>query len=157
MNRMTKGIALAALLVSAGCQDLDVANTNAPDRERALTTPGDVETLIASAWRNYWARWHNAADTYNNFPLIADVMSGTYANNAALELSSEPRPPFNNNPLADAGIMARSNWETFYQGISSVNDGLLAIKNGLRIMTSTGGTEVVDNTTRAWTFGKWQQ
>jgi len=150
-NKGARALLIAAL-VATGCQDLDVVNTNAPDRDRALTSPADVETLIASTWRNFWSRWHNGSTTYNTMPLVADIMSGTYANDAALELSSEPRPALNNNPLSDAHAVMRAQWETFYQAISSANDGLLAINDGLRITTDGS-----DNTTRAWTFAKWAQ
>lgn len=146
--------ALPLLLVGvlAGCQDLEVVNTNEPDRDRALTSPADIETLVASTWRDKWGRLHNSGSSVNTMPLIADEMSGTYANNAALELSSQPRPPLNNNTLSDAHGTGRFQWEDWYKAISSASDALAAIDGGLRIVT-----EGEDNTTRAWAFGKFMQ
>ena len=36
----------ASLLLMSGCQDLDFTNINELDRERALSSPEDLETLI---------------------------------------------------------------------------------------------------------------
>ena len=146
---------LLAAAVLAGCQDLNVVNTNAPDRRRALSQPSDVETLIASTWRDIWNRTLNGSATYNSLPVVADVFTATYANDAALELSSEPRPPFNNSTLADAHAIARFSWETFYKAISSANDGLFAIADGLEIITPDAGGEPTDNTARAVGFAMW--
>src|SRR5262245_3199875 len=150
---LEKSILLAAGLGVAACQDLDVVNTNAPDRDRALSQPTDVETLIASTWRDLWTRWQNNDVTYNLFPVVSDAFTATYANNAALELSSEPRVAFNNNPLSDAHGVARASWEGFLKAVSSANDGLAAIEQGLVIRTATpAGTPIADNTARARIF-----
>jgi hypothetical protein len=148
---------LAAGLL-AGCQDLEIVNTNAPDRRRALSQPGDVETLSTSTFRNLWTAMHNEDDSYNTLTVVSDVFTATYANNAALELSSEPRPPFNNNTLSDAHNVSRIPWEHFYRGISSANDVLFAISEGLVINTpvTTGGT-IGDNTARAQGFAMWSR
>lgn len=148
---------LVALLLAGaatGCQDLEVVNENDPDNDRALNSAADVETLIASSWRDKWNRLQNTSSSYNVMPVVADVLTATYANDAALELSSEPRPPLNNNPTAQASGVVRFGWESWYQAISSASDGLGAIRDGLRITTGPDGE---DNTTRAWAFGKWMQ
>jgi hypothetical protein len=150
---MTRKIILAVLVGAAlgGCQDLDVTNLNAPDRDRALTSAGDVETLVVSSWLENWnTSIGNTDDAYNTISLVADEMSGTYANNAALELSSDPRVAFNNSSTSAATIIARTSWEGFYEGISSVNDGLTAIDEGLQIIIDED-----DVTSRLWAFGKW--
>jgi hypothetical protein len=153
----TRILALTILAAGlAGCQDLEIVNTNNPDRRRALSQPGDVEILAASTFRNLWSAMHNEDDSYNTLTVVADVFTATYANNAALELSSEPRPPFNNNTLSDAHNVARMPWEHFYRAISSANDALFAINDGLIIETptTTGGT-VGDNTNRTYAFSLW--
>jgi hypothetical protein len=146
---LTKNVVLVGGLALAACQDLDVVNTNNPDRDQALSQPTDVETLIASTWRDLWNRMHNDATTYNLFPVVSDAFTATYANNAALELSSEPRVAFNNNSLADAHGVARASWEGFLKAVSSANDGLAAINRGLVIQT---GDPLADNTARARIF-----
>lgn len=149
----------AAALVLVGCQDLVVENTNAPDRIRALSSPEDVQTLISSSWRDYWNRLHSTTTGYNVMPLVADELTGTYANNAALELSSEPRGPFNNNPIADPHGTTRFHWESMYRAMSSATDGLQAIGAGLRLPVADvlDDTDPTLATSRGWAFAKWVQ
>jgi hypothetical protein len=147
--------AAAGAVLLAGCQDLVVENTNSPDRFRALSDPASVETLIVGSWRDKWARLHNTTTGYNVMPLVAEEFTATYANDAALELSSEPRVAFNNNPISDAHGVARFHWESFYRANANATEGLGAIRGGLRIRTGTG--DAIDQTTRAWAFAKWMQ
>jgi starch-binding outer membrane protein, SusD/RagB family len=151
ITRSFTGVAAAAVVL-AGCQDLNVPNTNDPDRLRALTSAEGVETLAISAWRDQWAYLHNTVVAFNTMPLIADEVSATYANDAALELSSEPRVPLNNTPSAAAHAVANSPWFGFYKGISSVNDGMAAIDGGLAIVT---GEPAEDRSSTLWAWSKW--
>ena len=62
-RKMTLGaLAGLALFLTAGCADLAVDNLNNPDRSRALASPSDVESLIGSAYLQYFT----AAQYYNN-------------------------------------------------------------------------------------------
>ena len=40
------GVPFMVVTVFLGCQDLDVVNQNQPDEQRALASPGDLESLI---------------------------------------------------------------------------------------------------------------
>ena len=100
-NRLGTGAIVLIAGLTAGCQELVVENTNAPNRDQALSNPADVETLIASTWRDLWGRVQNSSSTTNVMTNVADETTATYANNGSLELSSEPRPYLNNSPLAD--------------------------------------------------------
>jgi hypothetical protein len=51
-GRRALGVALV-LLGMAGCTDLEVMNPNNPDRDRVLSDPGDVESLISTSFRAY--------------------------------------------------------------------------------------------------------
>jgi hypothetical protein len=148
-------LALAGAALLAGCQDLAVENLNAPDRHRALHDATSVETLIIGSWRDKWSRLHNATTGFRVIPLVAEEFTGTYANDGALELSSEPRVAFNNNPISDAHGVSRFHWESWYRANANATDGLAAIKGGLRINTGEGDNR--DQTTRAWAFAKWMQ
>lgn len=149
-RRLVMGLAGGVLL--AGCQDLHVENLNAPDRHRAIHDAAAVETLIAGAWRDKWARLHNTTTGYNVIPLVAREFTGTYANDGALELSSMPRVALNNSTISDAGATVRFHWESFYRANANATDGLSAIQGGLRLRVD--GT---DHTHRGWSFAKWMQ
>lgn len=154
MGACLKRGTILMLLALPACQDLAVENTNAPDRDRALANAADVETLIASSWRDLWGRVQNSSSTTNVMTNVADETTATYANNGSLELSSEPRPYLNNSPLASVHDTPRFQWEDWYQAVSSVADGLGAIADGLVVET---GSPPADNTARSWAFGKFMQ
>jgi hypothetical protein len=144
----TTALGVLSLAVLAGCQDLDVVNTNQPDAARALANPSDVEALVVSAWNPYWSRTHTSSSSTNSMPVIADEMTATYANNATLELSSEPRVQLNNNPTASASGIPRFQWDDWYLVLSNANDGLRAIADGLIIVDDTGDDRT--HATRVW-------
>ena len=56
MKKMKNKITITLLigLTLFSCADLDVSNTNAPDQERALAKPADVESLIRSTFLTFW-------------------------------------------------------------------------------------------------------
>ena len=147
-NLRTTLFGVLTLATLAGCQDLDVVNTNQPDAARALANPSDVEQLVVSAWNPYWSRTHTSSSSLNAMPVIADEMTATYANNAALELSSEPRIALNNNPTATASGIPRFQWDDWYLALSNANDGLRAIDDGLIITDATGDDRT--HATRVW-------
>lgn len=140
-------VAVAALaMTTAGCQDLEIANPNNPDRQRALANPGDVETLIASSWYPYWNRTQVQGSVYHPMNAISGVMTTSVADNGGLALSEIPRPPYDNNPSSDVQGLARFPWYDFYTGLDSSNEGLRAIDGGLEIGTDGADTERA----RAW-------
>jgi hypothetical protein len=153
-HSLTCGVALGLLAALAGCQDLNVPNTNDPDRDRALSEPADVEALAGSQFLVFFNRLTNRTAVYNPVPLMADEMSGTYANDGALEISSEPRVEFNNNSEADVSAMSIFPYKEFNSMVASANDVLNAIDDGLVIETPEGvvTTALTDNTFRTRTF-----
>ena len=66
--RIFKILALIGLLgvVSNACTDLAVTNLNDPDRQRAIQTPGDVESLISGSFNSVFWSYQGS---YPNCPL----------------------------------------------------------------------------------------
>jgi hypothetical protein len=54
--RSLSGLGALALITFAGCNSLDVANPNEPDRARALADPNAIESVGSGAFRT----WFNA-------------------------------------------------------------------------------------------------
>jgi hypothetical protein len=158
MKKLTIGITTLCLSLAA-CQSLDITNLNEPDRRRALSNAEDVEALIASAWRPYWARTQSQGWPYYALTSIAAVHTTSEASSGALTLSVIPRPAYDNNPTSDVAGLARFPWYELYSGLDNANEGLTAIEDGLRIMTPVGpGTSTLtDNTARARAFAKFSQ
>jgi len=145
---------IATVLITAllgGCMDLDVTNPNEPDRERVLTNPGDVESLISSAYQAYFDHVQ-ATNPGLSTAAIADNLTGGFFDLGVHDITTQPRVPFDASPLNTRGAVGRFSWSRVYPIISNVNDGLNAIEAGLEI--TSGGT---NQTARARAFGKFVQ
>lgn len=153
MNRKLTlpAFALAMMVGVSGC-DLGVVNQNQPDRDRALASPGDVETLIASSFQAYWGTTH-----YTGGPgMFSNVMSNrhtsAWGNFGMNDLGREPREVLpNSTSYSYRGNLADA-WEESYQSVSAASDGLRAMAAGLEI----GGAGGPDNP-RAEAFAKMVQ
>jgi hypothetical protein len=159
MKRFTAGLAAAAFLAVAGCQDLDTINTNNPDRDVALSRPSDVETLITSSWRAFYNSLHNDLQAYSLLPTYgAETVTGS--NSWGIFSASQiPRPPFNNSALATADTDPRGvvqSWRAWHGVLASANEGLEQLDKGMKITVGTGAN-LVDNTARARAFALFTQ
>ena len=143
------GLCAAALLAGTACVDLEVTNLNAPDRERAIRTPGDVEALVSGAYRNWW---NNQASTVPNMVMscVADNHTSSWGNFGMRDNCSEPRVAWNNAPTYGSRSVAANPWNRSYGSLAAVRSGLQAINDGLRIQEPGGP----DNTERLVLFGK---
>lgn len=131
-------LAAAALLCLgvAGC-DLEVVNTNQPDRERALRTAGDVESLLGGAWFT----WYSASADLLFAPALSTMSfqhSAYPANFGMVEYSQIPRQPIQNDPAWQFYGNFAGPWTSLYRAVASVNIALDAINKGLVDLGATG-------------------
>lgn len=144
-------LAVASVLGIAlvGCQDLDITNENAPDRERVLSRPSEVEALIASSYRQIYNR---AQENYPNLGLgaMADNVTGGFFDYSVYDVSTEPRGAWNNNSTNTRSGLAENPWYDMYGVISSLNDALLVLDEGMVIDDAA-------NTARGRAFAKIMQ
>lgn len=149
--RLFRTLALTGVLAVAGtaCADLDVTNLNAPDRQRAISTPTDVENLIAGSYVSAWGPMHHS---YPQAALstAADAHTSSWGNWAMRDMGWEPRIPINNDPSYTYNNLMETPWGGFYGAIASASDGLRALDGGLELPTQ----EQMD---RAYAFGKFVQ
>ncbi len=139
------------LLGTVGCQDLAVTNPNNPDRERATSTPGDVQSIAATSFLTLWTT------TMGNSPgitlsVMADEASTGFADFGNLDLSREPRQALDNSTVYQRRGVVENPWYDSYRIISSVNDALVAIQKG--VVITEGGADV---TMRTRAFAKLMQ
>ena len=144
-------LALALALGAAGCQELGVTNTNNPDRNRAASDTASIEGFVAGAFSSWWEWVHDDSPVWM-FNTMADEFSAAFFDFGILDNSREPRPAWNNSPVYDESDASEDPWYGLYSVISTVNDALRAIDEGLRIVE--GGTDV---TARAEAVGKFMQ
>ncbi|MEX0892581.1 MAG: hypothetical protein WEB88_10460 [Gemmatimonadota bacterium] len=132
--RWTSTAVLLLAAMTAACQDLDVVNTNAPDRDRAQADPEAVYALVGSTYASLYTLIHRSTSHLWVMPNVADEFSGTFANAGQLEITSEPRPTFNNDPVSTISGVARFPWEYAYEAISNGVDAIAAIDGGLELI-----------------------
>lgn len=151
--RVIRMMALAAVaLMGAACADLEVENLNDPDRERAISTPADVEALISGSF-NAWhlSNFHFSQSSAPLMSVMADDHTATWGNFGMNDGSREPREPINNDPSYGYSYVVESAWTQSYRALAGIRDGLVAIEGGVEI--GDGG----EDTHRAITFARLMQ
>ena len=131
-KRTLSAFALALVIGFSGC-DLQVNNPNEPDRARALASPDDVESLIASSYLQVWAMghyWNNANFAFNH---MSSRHTATWGNNGQNDLGREPREPMPNSTSYRWSYVFSEHWNDAYGGIAAASDGIQAIDEGLEI------------------------
>ena len=134
MNRKLTlpAFALATMVGLSAC-DLDVANPNQADRERALASPDDVETLISSSFQSYCSVTHHWGTNAHAFNHMSSRHTATWGNFGMNDLGREPREALPNTPSYRWAYVFEAPWQDNYGGISAASDGLAAIRDGLQI------------------------
>lgn len=147
-KRATSGLAALLLLGAVGCVDLEVKNLNEPDASRALSTPGDVEALIAGGFQAWYGCLYYAGPT-----MWISNASGEHVapwGNSGMEMYARiPRIPTQNQAGADnVGTLTRC-WYRSYRAIAAVADGLKQIESG--------AIDLGDDNLRARAYGRFIQ
>jgi hypothetical protein len=145
-------IALLFCLVFSGCTDLEVPNTNAPDRDRALSNASDVEALLSSQFKTYWAMAQGPGDNVGSVSLalaaIAEVVSSNSANDGTQDAGEMPPIATPNQMGYNWGLCWRAPWLKQNRALAAIRDGLLSIEEqGL----------VITEAQRAQAFAKFMQ
>ena len=160
-KRPVGGLATLALLLSTACADLNLTNTDAPDRERALAQPGDVEALIAGTFRVNYNAMQAITQTFTLIPALGnEVLTTNNVDGGQFDATKgEPRSTFKNDPTATSltdPTGGRILWVNQHSILSSANDGLARLDAGLKL-TSGAGATTVDNSIRGRAFAKFIQ
>jgi len=152
MRRLGRGLPVIVLLIgTVGCVDLDVANPNAPDLERALATAGDVESLNGGAFYS----WHRGSYWFAGPGLFLSTQSFQHSSWSCCAglLSAIPRPAIVNDPADPAYRHFTEPWTWNYRALSAAADGLRAIAGSSTIVNGLGEEGVL----RARAYGRFVQ
>lgn len=150
-----KGIwAFLLMFTATACADLEVINQNDPDRERALASARDVESLISGGFQQWWRVTQETISGSGGGPsmalsVAADAHSSSWGNFGMRDMGWEPRKAWNNEPSYGSGYISTNAWRRSYRALAAIRDGFLAIEGGLRIQEEDGP----DDTDRAVAFG----
>src|SRR5947207_11102196 len=108
---------IVAGLTLTSCMSLTVSNDNNPDRVRATNTPGDVEALIASTFQRWWPRVYGTTPTIM-WSVMAYEFSTPFVCFSGQDMSTDPRPAWNNTTVYNNSGTSSNTWLTFYGVIS---------------------------------------
>ena len=129
---------LGVLLLSvAACADLEVTNQNDADADRALVTPGDIQSLISGSYRQYW----NGTQQLGFGPALSNMAwqhSGWPANFGVVFYSGMPRPATINDPGDQFYGNMSFTWNQSFKALAAINQGLRAIEADPEIAEALG-------------------
>lgn len=120
-------VAVLAIVALGACVDLEVANPNEPDRERALSNAGDIEALVSSQFRVWWGIQQGR--TAAALDGMAEVESGTQANYGFYDAGVMPPIPIVNEVAYTWGYWMQDPFLFQNRSLASIRDGLLAIES----------------------------
>lgn len=127
------------LVAAAACNpDLNITNPNNPDVARAISTPGDVRNLIGSSYNGAYINIQGSARPYPAAAtsVMADNLTASFGNFGMRFNGQEPRLAYTNSSGLDDGRLASDPYDGLYGTLGAANDGLAAVKRGIKIQVS---------------------
>jgi len=147
---------LVFIFAMTGCDTkLKVENLNEPDTERALASPADLEALVGGSFLNIFEVMEKSFPGMG-LSTAGDEITSSWGNWHMRNASWEPRFAFDNSPSYRYSNFTETPWYNSYAAISSVNDGLRAIAEGMHFY-EVNGADTTDNTMRAKAYCKFIQ
>ena len=126
------------------CADLEVENINKPDKDAVLTEPDGVKGIAAGLFNTWFVQeQHNFGSPGPAMWVMADWGTVTFANYATRDMSEEPRIFFDNQPSYPYEAVTKNYWRFMYSVVTSANDVIYAIDNGLEIGNKGSETMMV--------------
>lgn len=127
-----------------GCSDLDVENFNDPDKDIVLSTSDGLRSLASGLFNTwYFQNQYNIGSPGPAMWVMADWGTVTFANYATLDMATEPRIAFNNSTSYGYNATTENYWRYMYNVITTANDVLTGINNGVEIGTDGEETSMV--------------
>lgn len=125
---------VATTIFFIGCSDLEVENYNDPDRDVVLSTSDGIRSLASGLFNTWFTQeQHNFGSPGPAMWVMADWGTVTFANYATLDMSQEPRIFLNNSPSYGYHSIIRNYWQYMYKVVTTANDVLVGINNGVTI------------------------
>ena len=145
-------VATTALFAMGACSELEVVNPNEPERDRALASAADVESLISGQFRSYWSLSQGNGDTNGSAASALDAFAGAIvsssANNSTQYAGDLP-------PAAMPNVKG-DRWARGFRDPWLVqNRALAAIRSGLQAKEDLG--LVIEDPARLDAFAKLMQ
>jgi hypothetical protein len=124
--------ATTALLAMGACSDLAVTNLNEPERDRALASGADVESLISGQYRTYWNLAQGSGDYDGSAAAALDALAESIVSNSGNDGTQDagnlPAAAIPNIVGYRWGRAFREPWLTQNRGLSAIRVGIRAIE-----------------------------
>ena len=147
-------ILIISIILGLSCNpDLDVPNWNEPDRERVFSDPMLTEAYLGGTFYYFWMTQVDWYSPVFGLSCLADEFTCSWGSMGSLHLSSEPRKAWDNSPTYGYRNATLRPWQRLYHAITSVNDILNLIDNGMTFIEEDG----MDNTERNKAFARFIQ
>ncbi len=133
------------LLAVPSCTDyLQEENLNNPNTDAVMSTPVGVKALTGSLFNTWFnAEQHNLYSPGPSLWVMSDWGTVTFANYSCQDMSKEPREFLNNTPSYGYSSVNRVWWSNMYSVITSANDVVKVVNNGMKIGTNGNETQMV--------------
>lgn len=130
-------LAAAMMLVSQGCQDLEVENLMEPDRERALANPAQLLDLLNGGYSTMFnISNHRSNQTFDGY---SDQVTGTNAYYGWWSMMWEPKFRITNTTTWSDKTLIESPWEQYNSMVSTANSIIAAVViDGMEIVDDQG-------------------
>jgi len=128
--------ALAVVAIGAGCADLDVANPNEPDRERALSDALAVQSLVSGSFQTWWEITQGRAPG-RMLANAAHTHESSSFNHGTWDAGHLPPKAVVNQPGYGWGYPIDDPWNLLNRANSAIRDALLMVEGGLQIGADT--------------------
>lgn len=152
---MKKIIKLGAIMLVGvlACDDLDVTNSNNPNRETVVRSSQDVLALISNGFFQWFDRSGSTTPGIA-LTLMPDEFSSGFTDFGGYDLSKEPREGVINAIVTSSAPPHTATWADYYANIAAINTGLQAMKQGNLTLRTSAGQDI---TTEAHAFAKFSQ
>ena len=125
---------IATSMFFIACSDLDVENFNDPNTDVVLSTSDGIRSLASGLFNTWFTQeQHNFGSPGPAMWTMADWGTVTFANYGTLDMSEEPRIFLNNSPSYGYHAITQNYWQYMYKVITTANDVLVGIENGVEI------------------------
>ncbi len=118
-------------------KDLDVPNTNDPDRAIIFNSPELVLGVAESSYNTWWVTTNSINSPRMAMWVMADQGTCSWANSGMYHLSSEPRVAFDNDPSYSYSEINEIFWVGLYKSLFMANGVLNAVhQDSMKIIVS---------------------
>jgi hypothetical protein len=119
-------------ILCVACEDLEVDNTNAPDREKLFENTRDFRIFADNIYITYWQSLHSAPYTNAQIATLtaADQFTASWYNFGCYDLSIEPRIAWNNSPNYEYKDITYAFYSNMYTVIYMCNTVIKLLNEG---------------------------